>query len=377
MYRILVINPGSTSTKVSIFEDRKEIAAESVFHDAPELLQYENVNDQVPMRVQVCLDFLKKNGVKPEDIDIFIGRGGGAYPQKPGVTVIDECLVEDTYHTVGGSDHAAKLGVLCAWALGSKYGKPMYTLDPTNIDQLIDEARITGIKGIYRRSQLHALNHRAVAMTHAANMGKKYSECRFVVAHIDGGVTVAAHEYGKIIDTTEGAGGDGPFAPTRLGSVPVLGIVRFLEEGHTLEELKKMCSRAGGFVDHFGTSDADKVFTLVKAGDSHAITVWNAMKYQVVKSIGEMAAVLCGNVDAILLTGGLVRYQDIIDYVKEHCGFIAPIVVYPGEMEQEALCHAVLRALNGEGEINTYPGRPIWEGFDWDGHEEEEGWKKK
>ena len=364
--KLLIINPGSTSTKVSLFEDGTETATESVFHDAPVLLQYDNVNEQVPMRLSVCLSFLEKNGVAPEDIDVFVGRGGGAYPQQSGVCVIDERLVQDTRDIVGGSDHASKLGVLVAWELGTKYHKPMYTLDPTNIDELIDEARVTGIDGIYRKSQLHALNHRAIAMKHAKNIGKPYQDCRFIVAHIDGGVTVAAHAEGRIIDTTEGAGGDGPFAPTRLGSVPVLSVLEYLEKGHTVEEMRKMCSRSGGFVSHFGTSDARIVRERMLAGDAHASLVWKAMIYQIAKSIGEMAAVLCGRVDAILLTGGLVRYEDIVDGIRERCGFIAPIVLYPGEAEQEALCHAVLRVLNGEESAYIYSGKPVWDGFPWD-----------
>ena len=364
--RLLIINPGSTSTKVSIFENGTNVATESVFHDAPVLLQYESVNDQVPMRKEYILDFLRRHGLTPADIDIFVGRGGGAYPQRSGVCVIDERLVADTRATVGGSDHASKLGVLLAWELGTEAGKPMYTLDPTNIDEMIDEARMTGINGVYRKSQLHALNHRAIAMAHAKKMGRPYRDCRFIVAHIDGGVTVAAHAGGRIIDTTEGAGGDGPFAPTRLGSVPVLELINWLDEGHTTEEVRKMCSRAGGFVSHFGTSDSDKVYEMVKAGDPHAVLCWNTMIYQIAKSIGEMAAVLSGRVDAILLTGGLVRFDSIVEGIRERTSFIAPIVLYPGEAEQEALCHAVLRVLSGEEEAYTYSGRPVWDGFGWE-----------
>ena len=364
--KLLIINPGSTSTKMSIFEDAEEIATDSVFHDAPVLLQYESVNDQVPMRTQCCLAFLKKNGLTPADIDVFVGRGGGAYPQHSGTCVIDERLVEDTRSIVGGSDHASKLGVLVAWELGRGTGKPMFTLDPTNIDEMIDEARVTGIDGVYRKSQLHALNHRAIAMKHAKLTGRRYKDCRFIVAHIDGGVTIAAHADGRIIDTTEGAGGDGPFAPTRLGSVPVLELISWLDKGHTTEEVRKMCSRAGGFVSHFGTSDSDRVHAMAEAGDPHAALVWNALIYQTAKAIGEMATVLYGKVDAILLTGGLLRFHDIADGIRERCGFIAPIFEYPGEAEQEALAHAALRVLKGEEEAYIYSGAPVWNGFPWD-----------
>ncbi len=365
-WRLLVINPGSTSTKMSVFENEEEVATDSVFHDAPLLLQYENVNDQAGMRKACVLEFLEKNGRRPEDIDIFVGRAGGAYAQRSGVLVIDERLVEDTKNTVGGSDHAAKLGVLVARELSLEYGKPAYTLDPTNIDEMIDIARITGIKGVYRRSQLHAINQRAVAMTHAKKLGRKYKDCRFIVSHIDGGITVSAHADGRVIDTTEGAGAEGPFTPTRLGSIPVLEVVKYLEDGHTTEEIRKMCSRAGGFVSHFGTADSDRVHRMMEEGDEHARLVWQAMLYQIAKSIGAMAAVLYGRVDAILLTGGLLRFDDLVNEIRERCGFIAPIALYPGEMEQEAMCHSVLRVLRGEEEAHIYTGAPIWDGFEWD-----------
>lgn len=366
LMKLLIINPGSTSTKMSIFEDAREIATESVFHDAPVLLQYENVNDQLPMRTQCCMDFLKKHGLTPDDIDVFVGRGGGAYPQRSGVCTIDETLVSDTIDTVGGSDHPAKLGVLIAWELGHPLGKPMYTLDPTNIDELIDEARVTGINGLYRVSQLHALNHRAIAMNHSKLTGRDYKNSRYIVAHIDGGITVAAHENGRIIDTTEGAGGDGSFTPTRIGSIPLLELVKWLEKGHTTDEVRRMCSRSGGFVSHFGTSDSNKVHAMVEAGDPHAVLVWNTLIYQTAKAIGEMAAVLSGKVDAILLTGGLLRFDDIVAGIRERCSFIAPIFTYPGEAEQEALAHAVLRVLRGEEQAGTYTGEPVWNGFPWD-----------
>jgi len=364
--KLLIINPGSTSTKLSLYEDEREIATESTFYDAPVLLQYETVNDQVPMRMEFIDSFLKKQGVKASDIDVFVGRGGGAYAQKGGVMPIDDALIRDTFNTVGGSDHASKLGVLMAGQLMKEYGKPAFTMDPTNIDELDDVARITGIKGVYRFSQLHALNQRAIAMLHSRKTGVKYKDARYIVCHIDGGVTVAAHAGGRIIDTTEGAGADGPFAPTRLGSIPVLEVVKWLEQGHTTEEIRKMCSRAGGFVSHFGTSDSDKVHAMAKAGDEHAQLVWEAMIYQISKAIGEMAAVLEGRVDAILLTGGLVRFDDIVEGIKKRCSFIAPIYIYPGEAEQEALCHGALRVIRGEEKPHSYTGKPVFEGFSWD-----------
>ena len=364
-YRILVINPGSTSTKISLFADTSCLFTESIFHDAPLLLQYPTTNDQLPFRKQVVLDFLKAHSVTLSDIDVFVGRGGCAYSQPAGVMSIDERLVEDTKQDKGGSDHPAKLGVMLAWELGSALGKPMFTVNPTNVDELCDEARITGIAGLYRRAQTHVLNQKAVAREHARRMGKRYEDCDFIVCHIDGGITITAHRHGRMIDSTEGAGGDGPFSPTRLGSIPCIELAKYLET-HTPEDIIRMCSRSGGFVSHFGTSNADTIHALVERKDPKATMVWKAMNYQICKSIGAMAAVLEGHVDGILLTGGLMRFEDITATIQDHCSWIAPITVYPGEMEQEAMAEAVLKVLHHEDKAFTYSGKPVWTQFPWD-----------
>ena len=363
--KLLIINPGSTSTKVSVFADEKEEWRENVFHDAPQLLDYPDVNSQLPFRREVLSGALKKHGMSFADIDVFVGRGGSAYPQPAGVTRVDELLYRDTEKGVGGSEHPAKLGVMLAYTLGLEYGKPAYTLDPTNVDELCDEARLTGIQGVYRNAQSHVLNQRAVALSYARSVGKAYEELKLVVAHIDGGITVNAHDHGRMVDGNVGAGGDGPMTPTRLGSVPVLPLLDYID-AHGTAQVRRMCSRAGGFVSFFGTADADRVRALAQEGDEKARLVWRAMIYQVAKSIGEMSTVLKGQVDAILLTGGLVRFPEIVEGLTERCGWIAPIHVITGEREQEALAHAVLRALRGETPIRTYPGRPVWEGFPWD-----------
>ena len=369
VYKLLVINPGSTSTKVSYFENEKNVYTESIFHDAPELLKYPTTNDQLPMRRQVLLDFLKEHGLRPEDMDVFVGRGGCAYSQSAGVMTIDKCLVEDTARDLGGSDHPAKLGVMLAYDLCRTYGGKMYTVNPTNVDELCDYARPTGIAGLYRRAQTHVLNQKGIAAIHAKALGKRYEDLNLIVCHVDGGITITAHKKGRMIDSTEGAGGDGPFTPTRLGSIPVMEVLQYLDEGHTTGEMRAMLSRSGGFVSHFGTSDAAKVHALVEAGDEKAKTVWGAMVYQLCKSIGGMAAVLEGRVDGILLTGGLMRYEDILDSVKQRCGWIAPISVYPGECEQEAMADAVLEVLRGEKTASVYSGKPVFQGFAWEKQE--------
>ena len=366
VYKMLVINPGSTSTKVSYFENERNVYTESIFHDAPELLAYPTVNDQIPLRRRVVEDFVRGHGLRMEDMDAFVGRGGSAYPQAAGVMEIDQALVRDTAAGVGGSDHPAKLGVMLAYALCREYGGRMYTVNPTNVDELCDYARPTGIAGVYRRAQTHVLNQKGIAAIHAKKLGKQYQDCNFIVSHIDGGITVTAHARGKMIDSTEGAGGDGPFTPTRLGSIPVMEVLTYLESGHTTDQVKTMLSRSGGFVSHFGTSNADTVHALVEQGDAKAVTIWNTMIYQLCKSIGAMAAVLEGRVDGILLTGGLVRFGDIVRGVQQRCGWIAPITVYPGECEQEAMADSVLEVLRGEKQANRYTGQPVFRGFGWE-----------
>ncbi len=361
--KILVINPGSTSTKVSLFLDEELLFEKNLFHDAPELLKYPHVNKQLPFRYDVIMRMLEEENIDPADIDAFAGRGGSACTQPGGLTIIDQKLYDDTEAAVGGSEHPAKLGVMLAWKFAQKYSKPAYTLNPTNVDEYCDYARLTGIKGIYRTSHSHVLNQKAVAQYHADKMGKKYEDCNFIVAHIDGGITVSAHDHGRMVDGNMGADGEGAFTPTRIGSLPVLQLLDYLET-HTHDEIRLACARSGGFVQYFGTSNSDDIHRLVEQGDRKACLVWNTMIYQICKMIGEMSTVLCGKVDGILLTGGLLRFADIQETIEKRCGFIAPISAYPGEMEQEAMALPTLKALRGELVPHKYSGENVWNGFE-------------
>ena len=365
IWKILVINPGSTSTKISLFENERLCFEKSLFHDAPELLKYPHVNGQMPFRYGVIMDILRQEGVDPAQIDVFVGRGGSAHTQPGGVTRIDQRLYDDTEAAVGGSEHPAKLGVMLAWQFAREFGRDAYTLNPTNVDEYGDYARLTGIKGVYRVPHSHVLNQKAVAEYHAQSLGRRYEDCNFIVAHIDGGITVSAHDHGRMVDGNMGADGEGAFTPTRIGSVPVLTLLDYLET-HSADDVRLMCSRAGGFVSLFGTSNSDVIHAKVEAGDRKACLVWNTMIYQVCKMIGEMSAVLCGKVDGILLTGGLMRFADVAEGIRTRCGWIADISVYPGEMEQEALAWSVLKVLRGEAQAMTYSGKPVWSGFDFD-----------
>ena len=360
--RILVINPGSTSTKVSVFDDEKVLLERNLFHESSVLLGFRHVNDQLPFREDVIRAAMREEGVPMESVDAFVGRGGSACTQPGGLTVVDEKLYEDTVAGVGGSEHPAKLGVMLAWTLSQQYGRPAFTINPTNVDEYCDFARLTGIRGVCRTGHSHVLNQKAVAEFHAMKLGRRYEDCNFIVAHIDGGITVGAHDHGRMVDGNMGADGEGAFTPTRIGSVPVLQLLDYIER-HSVEDVRLKCSRAGGFVDLLGTSNADTVHALVDAGDRRATLVWQTMIYQICKMIGEMSAVLCGKVDAVILTGGFMRFGDVIDGVRTRCGFIAPIAVYPGEMEQEAMAMSALKALRGELEPRKYTGKNVWDGF--------------
>ena len=362
-YRIFVVNPGSTSTKLSMFENDRCLFTENAFHDSSVLMSFPTINDQLDYRMEVIHQFLEEKGIDLTGVDAIVGRGGGCYPISGGVYRIDDTLVRDTREAKGGIYHSSMLGVQMVKRLNEKYGGEMLMMDPPVVDELCDLARVTGVRGVYRRAAVHALNLKAVARVHARSMGRRYQECRFIVCHIDGGISVTAHDRGRMIDGNNASGGEGPFTPTRMGTLALTDVVNMLGST-TREELRSLCTFSGGLTSHFGTSNADTVHAMAEAGDKRAERVWQAMIYQICKEIGAMAAVLEGRVDAILLTGGLLRFGDVLEGITRRCGFIAPVAAYPGEFEQEAMNAGAMRVLTGEEEALTYPGRPVWDGFE-------------
>ena len=360
--KILIINPGSTSTKLSMYRDEECLFTQESFHDSPELMKFPTINDQLGYRMSVIREFFREHDIDLRDIDAIVGRGGGCYPVEGGVYRIDERLVSDTRESKGKLYHSSMLGVQMAAELAKEYGVPMFMMDPPVVDEYCDLARVTGVKGVHRKSHTHALNLKAVARKHAAKLGKRYEDCNFIVSHIDGGITVTAHRQGKMIDGNNGGGGDGPFTPTRMGTMAVTDLLTDMA-GVTREQLRNLCSEAGGLSSYFGTSNSDTIHAMIDAGDPTARRVWDAMLYQTAKLIGSMAAVLEGKVDAIVLTGGLLRFADVEESIRRWCGWIAPVNAFPGEFEQEAMALGALRVLRGEEEAKTYPGKPVWSGF--------------
>ena len=364
-YKIFVINPGSTSTKLALFRNETCLFSANVFHDATELLKYPSCNAQFDYRKEVIDQFIADNGIDLSDADAIVGRGGGLVPMIGGVYAINEQMLDDTRNARNGVDHPAMLGPQLAHAYAVRYHIPCFTLNPPDLDEFSDVARMTSIKGVYRPSHLHALNLKEMAIRHAARIGKRYVDCKFIVCHIDGGVSVSAHDHGMMIDGNDIAGGDGPMTPTRCGSISAANMNKLCCDSD-YADIRKLYSKAGGFVSHFGTSDSDKVHAMVEAGDHHAVLVWNAFIYQICKNIGAMASVLNGRVDAIILGGGLLRFDDLVTHIRERCEWIAPISVYPGEFENEAMAAGAIRVLKGEEEPKEYTGIPVWDGFEFD-----------
>ena len=361
-YRIFVINPGSTSTKLSMFENDVCLFTEDTFHDSSVLLTFPTINDQLGYRMEVMHRFIAEHGIDLHGVDAIVGRGGGCCAIPGGVYAIDDALIRDTREARGGLYHASMLGVQMARALHDEYGGLMLMMDPPVVDELCDLARMTGVRGVYRTAISHALNLKETARRHARSIGKRYEDCNFIVSHIDGGISVTAHAHGRMIDGNNAGGGEVPFTPTRMGSMAVTDVIGALG-GYPHAQLKALCSQAGGLTSHFGTSNSDVIHAMVERGEPRAVRVWQAMIYQICKEIGSMAAVLEGNVDGILLTGGLLRFDDVLEGIRRRCGFIAPVTAYPGEFEQEAMAAGAMRVLTGEEEALVYPGRPVWSGF--------------
>lgn len=363
MYRIFVINPGSTSTKLALFEDETCVVKTNVFHDAPILLQFPTLNDQLDYRLNVILQFLKENNIDLTGVDAIVARGGSAYNMESGVYYIDEQLIKDIHDCKGGMDHASNLGVQLANELHKIFGGIMLTVDPICVDEFQDLARMTGIKGVYRKSHIHALNMKGTVKMHCQKYNEVYEENNYIVAHIDGGITVTAHHNGRMIDGNDGTAGDGPYTPSRIGSVNVTDLLDYIE-GKDINEVKKLCVRSGGFTSHLNTSNSDTVYEMAQNGDKNADRVWNGMIYNVGKLIGSMSTVLHGNVKAIILTGGLMRFEDISNKLQEMCGWIAPIYIYPNEVENEIMAQSGYEVLCGKIKPKTYLGKPFWNGFD-------------
>lgn len=364
-YKIFAINPGSTSTKIALIENETVLFSKNVSHDAGKLAEFDGISAQMPYRKETILNLLAENNVSLDGIDACVGRGGGLIAMEGGTYTIDELLLDHATRGANGIQHPAQLGPQLANEFAKEYNCPAFVVNPPDVDELQDLARLTGIKGVNRVIHLHALNLKETAIRHAQSEGKKYKEQNYVVCHIGGGISVSAHRNGRMIDGFDIVGGEGPMAPTRSGSVAVADLLKYAKD-KDLKDVKSVCTRSGGLVSHLGTSDALEVSNRAQAGDAYAKMVWDTMIYQINKCIGSMATALHGKVDGILLGGGMVHNKGLVAQIKDACEWIAPVSAYPGEFEMEAMASGAIRVLKGEEAVKTYTGKPIWSGFDFE-----------
>lgn len=354
-HRLLVINPGSTSTKIAVFEDEKSLLEQTLRHSAEELKDYDGIIDQYQFRKDIILESLHSQGINLNKLSAVVGRGGLLKPISGGTYRVNDIMVEDLKRGVQGQ-HASNLGGLIAREIAGQFNIPAFIVDPVVVDELSDEARISGMPDIQRRSIFHALNQKAVARMAAEEQGKDYFEANFIVVHLGGGISVGAHMRGLVVDVNNALDGEGPFSPERAGGLPVGDLVKLCFSGkYTQQEIKRKLVGQGGLVAYLGTNDGRTVQERVEAGDKEAELVYKAMAYQVAKEIGACAAVLKGDVDAIVLSGGLAYDKSyLVPWIEERVSFIAPVRVYPGEFELLALACGALRVLNGREEAREY-----------------------
>ncbi len=351
---ILTINPGSTSTKVALFEDLKLVVNETVKHTKKTLIKFDELIDQIDMRKKVINKFLKKNNTKIEQIDGFISRGGLIKPVKSGIYKVNKKMIDDLRNNKFG-EHASNLGGIIAYEMAKTVGKDAYIADPVVVDEMSSVAKISGLNGISRRSLWHALNQKAVARKYAHKHGKKYEELNLIIAHLGGGISVGLHKRGRVTDVNNALDGDGPFSPERSGSLPVGSVIDLAFSGqYTREQLAKLNHGFGGLVSYLDTNDAEKVSEMICNKEVFAQRVLKAMVYQIAKEIGSLYAVTRGNLDAIIITGGLAYNQDVLQPLLEYLDHLGEIAVYPGENELEALAFNMYRLLNEEIELSVY-----------------------
>ena len=352
-YKILAINPGSTSTKIAVYADETCLFEETIRHSAEELAPFARINDQYEFRRQLVEKVLTTHDIKIEELSAVVGRGGPLKPIPSGTYIVNDTMCEDLRAGVQ-AEHASNLGGLIARGIADQAGIPAFIVDPVSVDEFEPLARITGIPEIQRRSLFHALNLKAVAHRVACDLGRDYHSLNLIMVHLGGGISVGIQQGGRMIDVAN-PNETGPFSPERAGAVPTGDLVKMCYSGkYTLEQMKKKLVGSAGLVAHLGTNDGREIERRINAGDKHAALVYEAMAYQVAKEIGAMATVVSGRVDAIVLTGGLAHSKMLTGWISNRVRFIADVLIYPGEDEIKALVEGALRVLRGEEEAKIY-----------------------
>lgn len=348
-FLILAINPGSTSTKIALYRDTKSEFLKTIRHTTEELQGFERVTDQFEFRKDVILKELQEANIEINQISAVVGRGGLIKPIQSGVYEVNKAMTEELKVAARG-EHASNLGALIAENIASNLpNAKAYIADPVVVDEMQEVARIAGHPEFERVSIFHALNQKSIARQYAKSLDKKYEELNLIVAHLGGGISIGAHQMGRVIDVNNALDGEGPFSPERAGTVPAGQLAKLCFSGeYSYDEIKRMITGKGGFVAHAGTNNAYDIEVKAKAGDKKMQLLQDAMSYNIAKYIGEMAVVLKGRVDGIILTGGIAHNNDLVEYVKDMVGFIAPVAVYPGEDEMQSLAQNALMVLRGD-----------------------------
>lgn len=353
-YKLLIINPGSTSTKIGVYEGEKEVLEETLRHSAEEILKYDTIFDQLDFRKEVILKVLKEKGIDINELDAVVGRGGMLKPIEGGTYEVNEAMVEDLKVGVQGP-HASNLGGILSNEIAKEIGKRAFIVDPVVVDEMEEVARLSGVPELPRKSKFHALNQKAVAKRYAKEHNTSYEDVNLIVVHMGGGVSVGAHKKGRVIDVNNALDGDGPFSPERAGGVPSGELLEMCFSGkYSKEEVYKKLVGKGGFVAYANTNDARDLIKLSQEGDEKGSLIFNAFIYQIAKEIGSMAVVLDGEVNAIVLTGGIAYSDYVTNAINKKVKWIAPMVVYGGEDELLALAQGAIRVLDGVEEAKIY-----------------------
>lgn len=352
--RILIINPGSTSTKLAVYQNLTKIAETTVRHHVEDIRKFHSVYEQKDFRLRFILAFLDEYHIPLESIDIFVGRGGLLRPLVSGTYQITEAMLKDLEEETYGT-HACNLGAVLAYELAQPYTKPAYTVDPPVVDEMQAEAHVSGLKGLERKSIFHALNQKAVAKRYAREISKKYEDLNLIVAHLGGGVSIGLHLKGAVVDVNNALHGDGPLSPERSGSLPTYQLIDLcFSQKYTISEIKKMIVGSGGLMSYLGTSSGIEISERIAKGDQEAGFYLKAMVYQIAKEIGSLYFAGKGRIDAILITGGLAYNRNLIEYLHEYLDPILPPVLYPGEDEMLALAEGAYRVVTGEETLKIY-----------------------
>lgn len=345
-FKILAINPGSTSTKVALFDEERPLLDLTLRHTSEQIGAYATIPDQLPWRREMILSALKEQGFDIRELSAVIGRGGLIKPIPAGVYEVNDAMRHDLIHAQ--MEHASNLGGLIADEIARMVGVKAYIADPVVVDEMQEVARISGLPDCPRRSIFHALNQKATARMHCDKQGRRYEDSNLIVAHLGGGISVSAHCQGRVIDTNNALNGDGPLAPERAGTLPAEGLVEICYSGnYTKKEVMKMLAGKGGMVAHLGMNSVMHIVEKANQGDEKCNLLLEAMCYNISKEIGAMATVMKGKVDGIILTGGIAYNKTVTEVIEEHCSFIAPVTVYPGENELESLMMNALVVLRG------------------------------